>query len=169
MNYYSSSNPFGKVVTQLNLHDVPERTSETTLTYDIYQREAGEESYTIYVVGKHTAVTDGQVVQALYKHDISTQSNNKAEISSTVQLGENCVDQILVHDKLIALLCIDTKQIAFLDRERMELLPANIRIQDDEVFTRVDNFAESTVNSIDDENLIFKSDLMQVVGREGQL
>lgn len=49
----------------------------------------------------------------------------------------------------------------------MELLPANIFIPQDEVFVRVDNFAESTLSAEDDDNLIFKSDYMQVISREG--
>ena len=84
-------------------------------------------------------------------------------------MNDICVDQIKVFDKLIMVACAEGRQIAFIDRLKMELLEDYvITLPESERFARVENFGEKSVTGGGTE-LIYKSEFVQIVEREGHM
>ena len=136
--------------------------SKTSLIYDVFGEQ---DSYSIYIVAKYEAFSDGKISYTLFRHDIDKTGNSRSFVKASLPLGEDiCVDEIKVGSKLIVLACLESKQIHLIDREKMNFLDpaiATIALPEGEVF--------SPVTGIGSVNFKFKSDYFKILDREGHL
>ena len=99
--------------------------------------------------------------QTLYEHVVNEKDNRLAEIKAKLELGDYCADEIKVNQRLIALACISKHQIAFVDRQSMELLEFKITWPSTETLTNVNDFL-SNFDASEPHLLEYESNLMIV-------
>lgn len=142
--------------------------SKTSLIYDVYAE--AENTYAIYIVAKYEALSSGKISHKLFKHDIESSGNNRSFVKASLNLNDDiCIDQIKVAEKLIVLACLESRQIVFIDREKMQVLNERITLPEGEVFSPVKNFAKAGADGVETTKFMFESDFFKLLDRVGHM
>ena len=156
------------IVTELDMMQLADVPSQTSLLYDVYAED--DDTYSVYVVAKYVPYSFGKTSHTVFRHDIKSSGNNRSFVKASLKLNDDiCVDQIKVASKLIILTCLSSREVVFIDREKLKVL--NSAVSDDRITLLGSAAGEvfSPVSNVGGDKFNFASDYIKLLDREGHL